>query len=251
MAKVDFIPVGTEDSCSKSHALRVDELHVHYGEICALRNVEFEIHCGHALALIGRNGAGKSTLLKAIAGLPMQTRGSIYWREAPIAKASHEIAYLPQREEVDWRFPMTIRGMVETGRYPQLGLWRRFGPRDAEVVDFAIEAMDLADLQHRQLRQLSGGQQQRAFIARALAQEAHVLLLDEPYAGLDRPATEKLTELCHQLVREGRLLIASHHDLKTVATSFDTVLLLNGGQVAFGAVEDTFNDEAIRRTFAS
>ncbi len=251
MEKLDFIPLGTEVGCTKSHALRVEDLHVHYGEICALRDVAFEIHCGHALALIGRNGAGKSTLLKAIAGLPMQTRGQIFWRDAPIRKASHEIAYLPQREEVDWRFPMTIRGMVETGRYPQLGLWRRFGPRDAEVVDFAIEAMDLADLQNRQLRQLSGGQQQRAFIARALAQEAHVLLLDEPYAGLDRPAAEKLTELCHQLVSEGRLLIASHHDLKTVAASFNDVLLLNGSQVAFGPVAEAFTEETIHLTFAA
>ncbi len=251
MAELNHIPIGTEVGCAETHRLRVEDLHVHYGSICALHDVTFELPCGHALALIGRNGAGKSTLLKAIAGLQTQVVGRISWKNDPVSRASHEIAYLPQRDQVDWNFPITVQGLIETGRYPQLGLWRRFSKHDAEVVDFAIETMELGDLRKRQLRQLSGGQQQRAFIGRAVAQEAHVLLLDEPFAGLDKPSTEKLTDLCRQLVTEGRLIVASHHDLKTVHLCFDDALLLNGGQVAFGPATEVLNDESIRLAYAA
>ncbi|MEM7010377.1 MAG: ABC transporter ATP-binding protein [Verrucomicrobiota bacterium] len=251
MVKEGHIPVGTEVGCGQTHALRVQNLNVYYGDFCALSGVNFEIRCGKALALLGRNGAGKSSLLKAIAGLQSQLDGQILWKDQSMAKANYEIAYLPQREEIDWNFPITIRGLVETGRYPQLGLWRRFRAHDAAVVDFAIESMRLQDLQSRQLRQLSGGQQQRAFIARALAQEAHVLLLDEPFAGLDRPSSESLTELLGQLTAEGRLIIASHHDLRTVEDSFDYALLLNRDQVAFGPVSEAFTEERIRIAFAA
>ncbi len=224
---------------------------MHYGKICALRAVNFEIRCGHALALLGKNGAGKSTLLKAIAGLQSQVQGQISLNGAPLHLARHELAYLPQREEVDWNFPVTVQGLVEMGRYPHLGLWKRYSKRDAAVVNQALEALDLVDLANRQIRQLSGGQQQRAFLARALAQEAHVLLLDEPFAGLDKNASEKLGNLLRQLVRQGRLVIASHHDLKTVDEFFDDVLMLNQTQIAFGPVADAFSDQTIRRAYAA
>jgi len=237
--------------CVHEHALEVTGLCVNYGPIEALCEVGFRIECGNKLALVGPNGAGKSTLLKSIVGLIPPACGEILWRGTPVLRHSYEIAYLPQREAVNWDFPITLQGLVEMGRYPQLGWWRKFGKRDCEVVDAAMETMELTDLRHRQIRALSGGQRQRAFIARALAQEAHVLLLDEPFTGLDRPAQENLIRLLHELTREGRLIIASHHDLDTVSRIYDEVLLLAREPVAFGRVADTFTPENIRQTYRS
>ncbi|MEM6912290.1 MAG: metal ABC transporter ATP-binding protein [Verrucomicrobiota bacterium] len=233
------------------HELVVRELCLSYQQIPAFREVEFRTRCGQCLGLLGPNGAGKSSLLKAIAGLVPPEGGEIIWRGQAMRKSIHEIAYLPQREEVDWNFPVTVRGVVEMGRYPQVSWWRRFRQRDEEVVDRALEAMALQDLAKRQVSELSGGQQQRVFLARALAQESHVLLLDEPFTGLDRPAQESLSRLLRQLASEGRLVIASHHDLGTVEKIFDEVLLLRCQQVAFGPTESTFHEENLNRTYGS
>jgi ABC-type Mn2+/Zn2+ transport system ATPase subunit len=203
------------------------------------------------VALVGPNGAGKSTLLKAIAGLVPRTSGTIRWRGTTVRKWSREFAYLPQREEVDWAFPITVRGLVEMGRYPQTGWWRTFSEADSRAVDHALESLGLNDLQHRQIRELSGGQQQRAFLARALAQEAHVLLLDEPFTGLDRSASRMLADLLGKLSHEGRLVIASHHDLDSTARLFDEVLVLKTQQVGFGPVADILTPELIDRVFDS
>jgi ABC-type Mn2+/Zn2+ transport system ATPase subunit len=201
------------------------------------------------VALIGPNGAGKSTLLKAIAGLVPRDRGTIRWRGTAVRKWSREFAYLPQREEVDWSFPITVRGLVEMGRYPQTGWWRKFSTADTAAVDRALESLALMDLQNRQIRELSGGQQQRAFLARALAQEAHVLLLDEPFTGLDRNASQLLGDLLAKLAHEGRLVIASHHDLNTVPRLFDEALVLATRPLAFGPVAEILTPELIERTF--
>jgi len=232
-----------------SHRLEVRSLRVRYREVLALEDVSFATECGRSLALIGPNGAGKSTLLKSLAGLLTLDAGSILWRGQPLTGKSHEIAYLPQRGDVDWNFPLTVRALVEMGRYPNLGWWRKFSGHDADIVLRALTAMDLLDLQDRQISALSGGQQQRAFIARALAQEAHVLLLDEPFTGLDQPAQENLSNLFRDLTREGRLLIASHHDLRTVENHFDDVLLLRRRQIAFGPVAEAFTKANLAQTY--
>jgi ABC-type Mn2+/Zn2+ transport system ATPase subunit len=178
--------------------------------------------------------------------------GKIIWRGATLTCSSREIAYLPQRGAIDWNFPITVRGLVEMGRYPNTGWWRRYARHDAEIVQRALSAMELLELQKRQISALSGGQQQRAFIARALAQEAHVLLLDEPFSGLDKPAQETLSHLFRDLTKEGRLLIASHHDLRTVENIFDDVLLLNAGrQITFGPVEESFTQAKIAEAYAT
>ncbi len=227
------------------HRLEVTHLTVSYREVLAISDIGFTTECGRSLALIGPNGAGKSTLLKSLAGLARPSSGQILWRGQPVVQSSHEIAYLPQRGVVDWNFPITVRGLVEMGRYPALGWWRNFRKHDAEIVERAICAMQLEDLQDRQISALSGGQQQRTFIARALAQEAHVLLLDEPFTGLDRPAQESLERLFHELTQEGRLLIASHHDLATAPRIFQDVLLLRRKQLAFGPVEEVLTPENV------
>lgn len=216
------------------HQLAVRDLHVHYGRICALRDLSFEAECHRAVALVGPNGAGKSTLLKAIAGLISNATGEIIWRERPVAQSRWEIAYLPQREEIDWNFPLTVEGLVEMGRYPHVGLFGRFSKADREAVEAALELVAMQDLRDRHISQLSGGQQQRAFLARALAQQAHVLLLDEPFTGLDPESRERLRALFQTLTAQGSLIIASHHDLTTLTTSFDDVLVVNQRKLAFG-----------------
>jgi ABC-type Mn2+/Zn2+ transport system ATPase subunit len=223
------------------HRLEVRGLVVSYREVKALDDVSFATACGRCVALVGPNGAGKSTLLKALAGILEPESGSILWRGKALTSANRELAYLPQRGEVDWQFPITVRGLVEMGRYPNLGWWRPFRQHDREIVDRALAAMQLDSLAGRQISALSGGQQQRTFLARALAQEAHVLLLDEPFTGLDQTAEETLRRLLRDLAAEGRLILSSHHDLETVPQIFDDVLLLRRRAIAFGPVSEVFN----------
>ena len=245
----DHVCWGGGSAHQHDHRLDVESLSVRYREVLALENVTFHSECGRSIALIGPNGAGKSTLLKALAGLIPISKGQVRWKGQRMEKSSHEIAYLPQRGDVDWQFPITVRGLVEMGRYPNLGLWKRYSEHDEEIVERALRAMELMDLQKRQISALSGGQQQRTFIARALAQEAHVLLLDEPFTGLDKPSQETLHRLFRDLTREGRLLIASHHDLQTVPEIFDDVLLLKRSQIAFGAISDVFSPDNIATAY--
>lgn len=211
----------------KNHRLNVSGLHIHYDKVCAIRDVSFDLCCGSSLAVIGANGAGKSTLLKALAGLLKPAEGEIFWRSKPMRKSSREIAYLPQREDVDWRFPLTVRGLVEMGRFPYLGLLGSFTNSDQEIVDNALEQLDLVDLSKRQINELSGGQQQRAFIARSLAQQSHVLLLDEPFNNLDRENQNNLALLIKKLRADNRLIIVTCHDMEIVKTTFDYILKLD------------------------
>ena len=233
----------------RAHRLRLEDIHVHYGPVCAVHQVSLELSCGAAVALVGGNGAGKSTLMKSIVGLVPTSRGRVLWREQPITKSTYEVAYLSQRADVNWDFPITVQRLVELGRYPLLDPWRRFREADQEAVNRAMDTMQIGDLAHRQVGALSGGQQQRALIARALAQEAHVLLLDEPFAGLDQPAQELLAQLLGNLSSSGRLIVASHHDLKTVGEIFDEVVLLNGVLIAQGTSEETMTQENLKRAF--
>lgn len=233
------------------HELVVENLRVSYRNTVALTEINFATSCGNRVALIGANGAGKSTLIKAIAGLVPRSRGKIQWRGTTVKRWSREFAYLPQREEVDWSFPITVRGLVEMGRYPQVGWWKKFSITDENAVESAIQTLGLEDLQHRQIRELSGGQQQRAFLARAIAQEAHVLLLDEPFTGLDRRASAQLGELLEQLAHEGRLIIASHHDLGSAPSLFDEALLLATHQVAFGRVGEALTPKLLDSCFSA
>ena len=246
------MPTTPHDSCAHCghhHELRVENLRVRYRELRALDGISFATSCGACVALIGPNGAGKSTLLKTIAGLLPIESGKIFWRGTQVAKWSREIAYLPQRENVDWQFPITVRGVVSMGRYPQAGWWRAFAPADDAVIEQALVAMDMLDLQHRQISALSGGQQQRVFLARALAQQAHVLLLDEPFSGLDRTSKASLAKTLRGLTREGRLVVASHHDLDSVRDIYDEALLLRRHTIAFGPVAEVFTEDLLEKTF--
>ncbi len=243
---------GATHRSNPEHCLTIEGLHVHYGDVCALDSISFSLSCGHLLGLVGPNGAGKSTLLKAIAGLIPKPAGSIIWQGEPVsAEVRHrQFAYLPQREEVDWNFPITVRGVVEMGRYPFLGVWGRFRKRDRYAVQNAIETLDLGDLAKRQISELSGGQQQRVFLARALAGEAHVLLLDEPFNGLDRDSAARLLTHLQSLAASGRLIIASSHDLATVRDAFTHALVLRTRPITFGPAAKTLTPETIAAAFA-
>jgi len=232
-----------------AHRLTVRDLTVSYNRIPALHHIAFEVRCGESVALVGPNGAGKSTLLKSLAGLLPRETGTIAFHGQEVAGATKDFAYLPQRENIDWDFPTTVRGLVEMGRYLRLGWWRRFREEDCIAVDEAIEAMRLVKLEKRQISALSGGQQQRAFLARALAQQAHVFLLDEPFTGLDKPTQDNLKELLRTLRDHGKLIIASHHDLQTVPELFDRVILLNGELIAEGPIKEAFTESNIHRAY--
>lgn len=228
------------------------DLHVHYGKICALRDVSFGLETGSSTAVVGRNGAGKTTLLKAIAGLLPGTGGTISWCGRPLTSSERRglIGYLPQRGEIDWQFPITVRGLVEMGVYPLIGTWGRFRAGHRKLAKEAMDRMGLESVASRRIGELSGGQQQRAFLARAIAGGARVLLLDEPFAGLDREATDKLGRILGDLTTGGTLVLASHHDLSSVSTHFDFTLLLRTRALAFGPSAKVLTDEAIRDTFA-
>ncbi len=237
----------------QTHELIIKNLEVAYRKNTVLEGINLHAHCGTSLALVGPNGAGKSTLLKAIAGLVKQSQGDITWSgENNVRTRGGEFAYLPQHEEVNWDFPITVRGVVEMGRYSQLGPWRRFSKKDDLAVERALALMEMdGELANRQISELSGGQKQRAFIARAVAQEAHVLLLDEPFTGLDRDHTANLTRLLRKLAQENSLVIASHHDIHTLADIFDDVMLLNKRVIACGECQSTLSEENLRLTFSN
>jgi ABC-type Mn2+/Zn2+ transport system ATPase subunit len=231
--------------------LVLEDLTVSYNRIPAVHHLSATFSCGSCVAILGPNGAGKTTLLKAIAGLlPIETGRIRFQGKLLNSTPGQTIAYVPQRESVDWDFPITVRGLVEMGRYPALGPWKKFGSSDEEVVREALEICDLSDLADRQISALSGGQQQRAFLARAWAQQADIYLLDEPFTGLDKNAAESFSKAMHRLRDSGKLLMASHHDLKSVPTLFDHVLLLNGELVASGPTGEVFLPQHIDRAFA-
>lgn len=236
-----------------SHHLILKDVTVSFNRIPAIHHINLNLGCGSCVGLLGPNGAGKSTLLKTIAGLlPMET-GSIEFRGHETGEndtPGRNIAYVPQREAVDWDFPITVRGLVEMGRYPALGLWKKFGKADHQIVDEALDVVDLRDYSHRQISALSGGQQQRAFLARAWAQKSDIYLLDEPHTGLDRNAREAFTKAVHKLRDAGKLIISSHHELNDVPAIFDHVILINGELVASGPTEEIFTKENIEKAFA-
>ncbi|MCI0394281.1 MAG: metal ABC transporter ATP-binding protein [Chloroflexi bacterium] len=199
----------------------------------ALKDVSFTVEVGQRIAVVGPNGAGKSTLFKLVAGMLKPTRGmvNVYGR---VADKHICIAYVPQRSQIDWSFPVTVEDVVMMGRVGQIGLFRWPGRRDWEMVRASLARVNAGHLAHKQIGELSGGQQQRVFIARALAQEADLLLLDEPFAGLDVPSHEAIFEILDMLHRDGVTVLVATHDLNMAAERFDQVMLLNRRIVALG-----------------
>jgi ABC-type Mn2+/Zn2+ transport system ATPase subunit len=231
------------------HILRLRHVTVRYGQAAALDDITCDIPCGSSTAILGPNGAGKSTLLRAILGWHPLAAGDIRLGDAHPQHALPRLAYLPQRQTIDWDFPITVRKVVEQGRYPALKLFQRLGAIDRQRVDRALDELGLAALADRQIRMLSGGQQQRVFLARALAQGADVFLLDEPFAGLDLFGAEELTHILRTWEAQGRTVLAAVHDLELARRAFTHAVLLDTTLIATGPVRDVLTPAHIDRAF--
>jgi manganese/iron transport system ATP-binding protein len=228
----------------------VRDLWAGYDATPALEAVTFEAPSAALIGLAGPNGSGKSTLLKSLLGLVRPWRGSIELFGKPPNGEKSRVGYAPQSEIVDWDFPVTVRDVAMMGRYGRLGLLRRPTADDRDAVASALRQVHLEELAGRQISELSGGQQRRMLIARALAQEADLLLLDEPMVGLDATNQHELLELFEQLRGQGKTLLVATHDLSCVAACFDLTLLLNKRLVAYGAPNEIFTPELLQEAFA-
>lgn len=233
--------------------LEIHDLSVAYNNSprLALEQVSFGVPQGTRVAVIGPNGAGKSTLFKAIVGLLPAVRGEILVHDTPYSAHQECIAYVPQREQVDWGFPVNVEDVVMMGRYGSLGWLKYPSKQDRAVVYRSLEQMNIAHLAKRSIGELSGGQQQRVFLARALAQEPHILLMDEPFTGVDATTREAMLNLLEKLQAQGVTLIVSTHDMNLAATRFERVLLLNHRVIAYGAPAQVFTTENLLRAFGA
>jgi manganese/zinc/iron transport system ATP- binding protein len=230
-------------------ALATRGLTVSYGEKPAVFSVDATFPAGAMSAIIGPNGAGKSTLLKAALGVVPRLSGEVRVFGTPIDAARARIAYVPQRASVDWDFPTTVMDVVQMGLYRKVGLLGRLSGRMAAVARDCLDRVGMADFAHRQIGQLSGGQQQRVFLARALAQDADLYLLDEPFAGVDAATERAIVDVLKLLQAEGKSVVAVHHDLSTVRDYFDHVFLINVRRIAEGPVADAFTSANLHATY--
>ncbi|MFW5641996.1 MAG: metal ABC transporter ATP-binding protein [Roseicyclus sp.] len=224
-------------------------LTVSYGEKPAVFSVDATFPAGAMSAIIGPNGAGKSTLLKAALGVVPRLSGEVTVFGAPLEAARARIAYVPQRASVDWDFPTTVKDVVQMGLYRKVGLLGRLNGEAADRARACLGRVGMADFAERQIGQLSGGQQQRVFLARALAQDADLYLLDEPFAGVDAATERAIVEVLKLLRAEGKAVVAVHHDLSTVRDYFDHVLLLNVRRIAEGPVATAFTSQTLQAAY--
>lgn len=230
-------------------AIDVSDLTVAYHERPVLWDVDFEVPAGVLMAIAGPNGAGKTTLLKSILGLVKPAAGRVLIHGAPYKEQRAITAYVPQRGSVDWDFPTQVLDVVMMGTYGRLGWLKRPGAEERKVALHCLERVGMADYQHRQISQLSGGQQQRVFLARALAQDARVYLMDEPFQGVDATTERAIIDLLRELRSRGRTVVVVHHDLQTIPEYFDWVTLINVRRIASGPVNSTFTGENLKQTY--
>ncbi|MGQ0626520.1 MAG: metal ABC transporter ATP-binding protein [Phycisphaerales bacterium] len=240
---------GQGDDGASACAVEIHDLTVAYHRKPVLWDVDVCLPAGRLIAVVGPNGAGKSTLIKAVLGLAPPASGWVRIFGEPLKNVRGRIGYVPQRESVDWDFPVSAMDVVLMGRYGRLGWVRRPGPADLRVAEEALAQVGMSELGGRQISQLSGGQQQRVFLARALAQEAELYFMDEPFAGVDAATEKAIVEVLRTLRGAGRTVVAVHHDLQTVPEYFDHVVMLNMRLVAAGPVGETFTQENLNKTY--
>ena len=232
--------------------IEVQNLTVAYRNgVTALRDASFTVPLGSVTALVGVNGAGKSTLFKALMGLLPHASGQVRIGGGTVedALSRNLVAYVPQAEEVDWTFPVLVEDVVMMGRYGHMGFFRRPRPIDRHAVDAALARVNIADFRRRQIGELSGGQKKRVFLARAIAQEAKVILLDEPFTGVDVQTEQAIIALLMAMRDEGRVMLVSTHDLGSVPEYCDRVVMVKGTVLASGPTETTFTPENLRLAF--
>ncbi len=230
-------------------ALHIEDLTVSYHSKPVLWDIDLDVPPGVLAAIVGPNGAGKSTLIKSILGLVKKSAGHIYVYGKSYKEQRRRIGYVPQRSSVDWDFPTTAIDVVTMGLYEQLGWFRRPGRREREKAEHALELVGMQDYAPRQISQLSGGQQQRVFLARALVQDADVYFLDEPMAGVDATTERAIVNILRELRDEGKTVIVVHHDLQTVTSYFDWMLILNVRTIAQGPVQEVYTAENLRAAY--
>lgn len=230
-------------------AIEVENLTVSYGPTLALLDVSFSIEPGRLVGVIGPNGSGKSTLIKAILGFVHPDFGQVRLFGEPAEKAKGRVAYVPQRGSVDWDFPITVREVALMGRYGHTPWWRDLGAADYRIADEALKAVRMEEFADRQIGQLSGGQQQRVFMARAMAQGAEILLLDEPFAGVDAATERAILDVLERTKAAGRTLVVVHHDLATAGEYFDAILLLKQRLYAYGPPENVLHAELLSEVY--
>ncbi len=229
--------------------LSVQDLTVAWHRKPVIWDVQFDVAPGQLVGIIGPNGAGKSTLLKAIMDLVPRTSGRVEIFGGPWKQNRQRVGYVPQRESVDWDFPVSVLDVVTMGLYGRLGWFRPVRKQHREAAQRALERVGMGALAGRQISQLSGGQQQRTFLARALVQDADLYLMDEPFAAVDAATEQAIVEILREMRAAGKTAVVIHHDLHTVADYFDSVVLLNMRVVAQGATSDVFTRENLERTY--
>ena len=233
------------------HPIEIKGLSVAYDHKRVLSNIYLQIEAGHIYGLIGPNGAGKSTLFKCILQQVHYHTGEILIYGTKDPKVLKRIAYVPQKDDIDWQFPAIVSDIVSMGRFPYKKWYQRLNKEDHELVKSAMERMDIVHLGDRQIGELSGGQQQRVFLARALCQQADVLLMDEPFVGVDIRTEERIIKILKLLGSQGKTILVVHHDLDSVQNYFDRVIMINQRLIACGNTSEVFTKENISRTYSS
>lgn len=234
---------------SDTIAVEIHDLTVVYHRKPVLWDIDVSIPEGRLVGIIGPNGAGKSTLIKAALGLVPLVSGQVWFYGAPLRERRHLVGYVPQRETIDWDFPVTVMDVVLMGTYNRLGWIRRPGTAERTLARECLRIVGMEEFADRQIRQLSGGQQQRVFLARALAQQAKIYFLDEPFVGVDAATERAIITLLQQLREEGKTVLVVHHDLQTVREYFDYVILLNMRLIAAGETSQVFTSENLRKAY--
>jgi len=233
------------------YIIKIEDLTVSYDSKPALWDVDLEIPKGVLAAIIGPNGAGKSTLIKAILNLIKPITGRIYFEGKTYKEVRKKIAYVPQKNSVDWNFPTTVFDVILMGRYGHVGWFKKIGKKDKKIAEESMEKLGISHLRNRQISELSGGQQQRVFLARALCQEAEIYLMDEPFQGVDVKTEKAIVLLLKELQKNGKTVIVVHHDLESVPNYFDYVVMLNLRIIESGLVKNVWNNENIKKTYST
>lgn len=233
------------------HHLMLKNVCLAYGTRQVLKDITFFVENGKSLAIVGPNGAGKSTLFKAIVGLEPIDSGQILIHDQPIHAHKDCVAYVPQKEEVDWKFPVTVRDVIMMGRYNSRGWFMPPGKADNMIVERSMDELNISKIANVSINELSGGQQQRVFLARAIAQEPHILLMDEPFTGIDSPTQEATFDLIARLQARQVTVVISTHDLNLASTRFDQALLLNRSVVSHGDPATVFTPANLASAFGN
>ena len=242
-------PVKVAFAADEDVPLEVHDLTVAYHKKPVLWGIDLVVPKGKLIGIIGPNGAGKSTLIKAAMGLLPLSSGWVKVFGQPHTKNLGRVGYVPQRESVDWDFPVNVMDVVLMGRYGHLGLFKRPSKADREIARDCLDKVKMLPYANRQISNLSGGQQQRVFLARALAQESDLYFMDEPFVGVDAATEAAIVTLLHELKDKGKTLLVVHHDLPTAREYFDMLVMLNMRLVAFGPTAEVFNQELLQKTY--